>query len=55
MKVRIHDLSGRTPKVYIATCVADCKDKTDLSAYKSCVEFGEVITMGKVIAEPVRG
>lgn len=28
-------------------------DSTDLSAAKSCIQFGDTVTIGKVIVEPI--
>lgn len=32
----------------------ECRDNTEISAYRECVNRGEVITMGCNIAEPIR-
>jgi len=52
MTVRIHDLT--TFKSYTVSSREECRDDTDRSAYDMAVMLGDVITMGKVIAEPVR-
>ena len=49
--VIIHELMDFT--LYIATCESDCKDDTDKSVYRSVLYHGDVITMGKIIGEPV--
>ena len=51
MKVKISDLNNWSE--YVASCEADCKDSTDRSVYQLVVEFMDVITMGKVIGEPI--
>ena len=51
MRVRISD--AHTGESYVATCEDDCKDKTDLSVYQLAVERNDVITQGKIIAEPL--
>lgn len=54
MKVRIHDISNiEKPVIYIAENENDCRNKTEKSAYESCILIGDVVTMGKIIAEPV--
>lgn len=51
--VKIHNLDDET--VRIARSINDCADALERSAYQSCVELQNVITMGKTIAEPVYG
>ena len=48
--VQPHQFGGES---YIANCGADCRDKTDASAYDEAVSRRDIITMGKVIAEPL--
>lgn len=43
-----------TSESYIAQSAEDCKDDTDRSAYKSAVALNAVITMGKVIVQPIK-
>jgi hypothetical protein len=50
MKAKIHNAKMGT--FYIVTSVDECKDDTAKSAYKSALEIGDVITMGKTIVEP---
>lgn len=50
-KVKIHDMT--TGKNYIATCEKDCKNKEDLSAYKTCIAENSIITWGKVLCCPM--
>tara|TARA_R110000851_G_scaffold184800_1_gene334160 strand:- start:11 stop:208 length:198 start_codon:yes stop_codon:yes gene_type:complete len=54
MKVRIHDLSYAPPRVYTVTDEEQCRDATDRSACQSAFETGQTVTMGCVIAEPVK-
>ena len=49
MNIRITDLNTRT--TYIATRPEDCQG-VDRHAYLMSVQTGDVITMGKVIADP---
>jgi hypothetical protein len=49
MTVRIHNLNDRT--TYLATCAADCHG-VDRHAYEMATMLGDVITMGKIIADP---
>lgn len=49
--VRISDLNTST--VYYVTSVEDCRDGIDAMVYELVAELGEVITMGKVIGEPI--
>jgi hypothetical protein len=51
MKVKIHDLNNHTN--YIAENESDCKDATDKSVFQEVVRANDVITMGKVIGEPL--
>lgn len=53
MAVRINDISGNVDKVYLATHANQCQTTTDKEVFKLVEETGEVITMGKVIGEPV--
>ena len=53
MAVRINDISGNVDKVYLATHVNQCHNTTDKEVFELVEETGEVITMGKVIGEPV--
>ena len=52
MQVKIHDID--TGIIYTANSEKDCKDKTDLSAYKTACQLRCVICMGKVVAEPIK-
>jgi len=58
MKVRIYDLSQRdaldNPLTYEARTIENCLDETDKRVFDLVLEFDDVITMGKVIGEPVR-
>ena len=51
MTIRITDTA--TFKTYTATSTADCKGSTDRAAFEMAERLGDVITMGKIIAEPV--
>lgn len=51
--VRISDLGGSEIVTYIARSQADCKDATDLSVYREVLRSADVITMGKIIGEPL--
>lgn len=50
-KVLIHDIESDDP-TYVMYSVEDAKCKFDANIYLQCLESGEVITMGKTIAEP---
>lgn len=49
--VKLHDLE--TGESRIVNCEDECVGDHELSAYRSCIETYEVISMGKTIAEPV--
>jgi len=49
---RVHDLTNFT--VYTVKSSKEGRDSTDRSAIECCEETGEVITMGKVMVEPVQ-
>jgi len=51
MKVKITNIEDDSS--YIAKSETNCKDKTDLSGYKTCVSLNDMITIGKVIFEPI--
>ena len=51
MFVRIHDRNART--TYLAHSAEDCRG-VDRHAYELACATGDVVTMGKVIAEPVQ-
>jgi hypothetical protein len=53
MRVKIHDLN--TWQSYMAEREADCKDATDRSVFREVRRLGDVVTMGKVIGEPLQG
>lgn len=67
MKYRIHDLSGNQPRVKeidrsSVTIIggqaisSEMKlDGVEMSALREAIRFGEAITMGKTIVEPVWG
>lgn len=40
---------------YFVTCVDDCRDKTDRSAYESAIACQDVVQMGKICVEPIMG
>ena len=50
-KVKIHDVEAGTSHVYYSE--EDCPTKTDLSIYRTVLQFNDVITMGKFIGEPL--
>jgi hypothetical protein len=54
MAVRIHDIGGNVDRVYLATTIDQCQSDTDKQVFKLVTKTGEVITMGKVIGEPVK-
>ena len=54
MKVRLHDRSYDPTRVYVAESKDDCKGALDADVYGLVCEFGDVITMGCVIGEPVK-
>lgn len=54
MAVRINDISGNVDITYLATTINQCQNDTDKQVFKLVEETGEVITMGKVIGEPVK-
>lgn len=50
--VRLHDIeSGKKRDV---SHESQCVDEVELFAYRECVSQGEVITIGKTIAEPLK-
>lgn len=52
MNARIHNIS--TGAAYEVASVHECRDETDKSAYRECAKSNDVITMGTVIAEPIK-
>jgi len=54
MKVRLHDRSYDPTRVYVVESKDDCKGALDADVYGLVCEFGDVITMGCVIGEPVK-
>jgi len=51
MKVKITNTA--TNESYVAANKDDCRDKIDLSGYQSCLQMGDIMTMGAIIFEPV--
>ena len=49
--VRIHDLDSDMS--YDAKTENDCIDSTDLSVFREVLETDDIITMGKIIGQPV--
>lgn len=49
--IRISDIEAE--ESYVAACVDDCKCKTDASGYVEAVRLQDVITMGKIVFEPL--
>jgi len=55
MKVRINDISNiKNPIVYIAENVGQCKGQTDMFVFEAVEQTGTIVTVGKVIGEPVK-
>ena len=52
MRVEITDLGSDLPP-YVASSPAECRDRIDAMAYELACEHGTVITLGKIIAQPV--
>lgn len=50
--IKLHDLDKETARTI--SHESECNNSVELSAFRSCVELGEVITMGTTIAEPVK-
>lgn len=50
--VKISDLTKTPTLVYIARLKSHCHDPIDAEAFELCRRFQDVITLGKVIAEP---
>jgi hypothetical protein len=51
--VRITDLGTPTNESYVALEESDCRDAADLAAYRTARDANDVITMGKIIVEPL--
>jgi len=54
MKIKIYDLSIEGDTGYLAEKEEDCRNDVDLSAYKAARELDQAISMGKIIACPIR-
>jgi len=58
MKIRIHELpeinSSKNPKSYIAENPGDCRDLTDKRAFELACEFKDCVSVGCIVAEPVK-
>ena len=50
MEAKIYDTDADTN--YTVTDDSQCKDKTDLSAYRESCRVNDVITMGKTVVVP---
>lgn len=50
--VRLHDIESGVKRD--VSHESQCVNDLELSAYRECVSSGEVITMGKTIAEPLK-
>ena len=51
--VRIHNV--KTGKKYVAHSLADCRDATDASMFRTCIKLESTITMGGMVAEYLGG
>jgi len=52
MNIEIHKIGSGD--FYVAKKPEDCRDIVDLSAYNSAKELNQVITLGHVIAKPIK-
>ena len=50
--VRIHNI--RTGKKYVAYHENECRDDTDKSLFRTCVQLNTTINMGEMVAEKIR-
>ena len=53
MKAKIHDTTKG--EFYIVNNESECRDKVDKSTYLTAKALNDIITMGVVIVEPIRG
>lgn len=52
MKVKIHYIEEE--ESYTAESEADCRDEFDRRLYRTVVEHGKTICMGKFVGEPIQ-